>query len=30
MFFLSALNILKDFENMVNFHENFVVVTLKV
>jgi hypothetical protein len=30
MFSLSALNIQKDFWNMVNFHENFLVTTLKV
>jgi hypothetical protein len=30
MFFLSALNIQKDFWNMVNFHENFVIATWKV
>jgi hypothetical protein len=28
MLFLSALNIEKNFWNMVNFHENFVVTTL--
>jgi hypothetical protein len=30
MFFFSALNIEKEFWNMVNFHENIVVTTLKV
>jgi hypothetical protein len=30
MFFLNVLNIQKDSWNMVNFHENFVVATLKI
>jgi len=30
MFLLSVLNIEKDYLNMMNFHENFVVATLKV